>query len=127
MTRPQITFWLATLAAGCLLLPASAEKARPRLSIKAVMKEAIKGHSALVKKACKGTATPAELEQMVACFQDMAAGRPPRGDTASWERKCAALLEAALWVQREPASKDASYALERAVECRQCHDAHKPR
>ena len=33
--------------------------------IKQVMKEAIKGDTALVKKACKGTATPEELKRMV--------------------------------------------------------------
>lgn len=99
---------------------------KPKHTIKQVMKEAIKGHSALVKKACKGTATPEELAKMVDYFRSMADCTPPKGDLDSWKEKSGALLEAALKVQKSPQDKAASLALENAVECRQCHNPHKP-
>lgn len=99
---------------------------KPKYTIKQVMKQAIKGHSALVKKACQGTATPEELARMVEYFRAMAQCVPPKGDLDSWEAKSGALLEAALRVQKAPQDKAASLALENAVECRQCHNPHKP-
>lgn len=116
-------------AAGLALLALTASTTgapKPKFTIKQVMKEAIKGHSALVKKACKGTATPEELARMVEYFRAMAQCVPPKGDLDSWEAKSGALLEAALRVQKAPKDKAASLALENAVECRQCHNPHKP-
>ena len=99
---------------------------KPKHTIKHAMKEAIKGHSALVKKACKGTATPEELAKMIEYFRAMTECTPPKGDLDSWKQKSGALLDAALKVQKEPQNKAASLALENAVECRQCHNPHKP-
>lgn len=99
---------------------------KPEFTIKQVMKESIKGHSALVKKACKGTATPDELARMIAYFRAMAECSPPQGDMDSWKAKSGALLQAALAVQKSPQDKSAALALENAVECRQCHNPHKP-
>lgn len=116
-------------AAGLALLALTSSTVgapKPKFTIKQVMKEAIKGHSALVKKACKGTATPEELARMVEYFRAMTECVPPKGDMDSWERKSGALLEAALRVQKAPKDKAASLALENAVECRQCHNPHKP-
>jgi hypothetical protein len=122
-----MTLTLGTTVGTMLMLVASSPGApKPKFTIKQVMKEAIKGHSALVKKACKGTATPAELAKMVEYFQAMAACEPPKGDLESWQEKTGALLDAARRVQKAPTDKTASFALEQAVECRQCHNPHKP-
>jgi hypothetical protein len=99
---------------------------KPEFTIKQVMKESIKGHSALVKKACKGTATPEEMDRMIRYFRAMAECSPPQGDMDSWKAKSGALLQAALAVQKSPQDKSAALALENAVECRQCHNPHKP-
>lgn len=115
---------VAVLAVISVTLASAAPK--PKFTIKEVMKEAIKGNDALVKKACKGTATPEELAKMVEYFKAMKACVPPKGDLDSWEKKAGALLDAAVRVQKSPKDKDASYALEQAVECRQCHTPHKP-
>ena len=118
---------LSVASLALLALPSSSTGApKPKHTIKQVMKEAVKGHSALVKKACKGTATPEELAKMIEYFRAMAECAPPKGDPDSWKQKSGALLEAALKVQKEPHNKAASLALENAVECRQCHNPHKP-
>jgi len=118
---------LVSAALVLLALTSSSPGApKPKYTIKQVMKEAIKGHSALVKKACKGTATPEEVAKMIEYFRAMADSQPPKGDPDSWKEKSGALLEAALRVQKAPGDKAASLALENAVECRQCHTPHKP-
>ena len=98
-----------------------------KFTIKQVMKEAIKGDYALVKKACKGTASPAELDKLIEYVGALGEAVPPRGGADSWKRKTATLLAAAERIQKEPSNKEASFQLEHAVECRQCHNAHKPK
>jgi hypothetical protein len=121
-----ISFVCTGVLAVMALTSSSTGAPKPKYTIKQVMKDAIKGHTALVKKACKGTATPEELARMVEYFRAMTQCVPPKGDLDSWERKSGALLEAALRVQKAPKDKAASLALENAVECRQCHNPHKP-
>lgn len=123
--RPFIILSVASLTV-LALTSSSTGAPKPKYTIKQVMKEAIKGHSALVKKACKGTATPEEVAKMIEYFRAMAECTPPKGDLDSWKQKSGALLEAALKVQKAPQDKAASLALEHAVECRQCHNPHKP-
>ncbi|MGI8605058.1 MAG: hypothetical protein ACR2OZ_18965 [Verrucomicrobiales bacterium] len=126
--RSPVLIAMATLNLMALssVLSGAPLAAKPKFSIKQVMKDAIKGDHALVKKACKGTASPGELAKMVEYFKAMRENIPPRGDLESWEQKTAALVAAAERLQKEPASKDASFQLEQAVECRQCHNEHKP-
>jgi hypothetical protein len=121
---------LTIFCAACLiplaLTSSSTGAPKPKYTIKQVMKEAIKGHSALVKKACKGTATADELAKMIEYFRAMTECIPPKGDLDSWKEKSGALLDAAMKVQKSPQDAAASLALENAVECRQCHNPHKP-
>ena len=124
--RAFFSFLRASSVLALAVVTVAAAAPKPKFTIKQVMKEAIKGNDALVKKACKGTATPEELAKMVEYFKAMKACVPPKGDLDSWEQKAGALLDAALRVQKSPQDKDASYALEQAVECRQCHTPHKP-
>ena len=126
MTPPRCLLPLLLLGMGGSLSALDATKPKPKFTIKQVMKEAIKGDTALVKKACKGTATPEELKKMVAYFQALTEGVPPRGDADSWSQKSTALFEAAVAIEKDPQNKEASLRLEKAVECRQCHNAHKP-
>jgi hypothetical protein len=126
--------WLCLAAVGICFpgggifcgLPLQPQKQRTKFTIKQVMKEAIKGDTALVKKACKGTATPEELSKMIEYFKALGELEPPRGDIDSWQQKTTRLREAAELVQQHPQDKEASFKLEQAVECRQCHNVHKP-
>ena len=104
---------------------AAGSKKKP--SVKEVMKEQIKGDFAPVKKACKGTATPQELKAMVEAFRVMAEDVPVRGSLDSWKRRAGELLAAAEEVEKTPADAKARERLEHAVECRGCHNEHKPK
>jgi hypothetical protein len=126
MMRAALSLIVAALCAGGVLLAAEPSKAKPKFTIKEVMKVAIKGDSALVKKACKGTATPEELRKLVEFCKALTEGTPPRGDMESWTKRSRALYEAAVAIEKDPKSPEASLRLENAVECRQCHTPHKP-
>lgn len=90
------------------------------------MLDQIKGSFAPVKKACKGTATPAELKAMVEAFKVMAEDGVVWGSLESWKRR-AGELSAAAGVEKAPTDAKARERLEHAVECRGCHNEHKPK
>ena len=114
----------ALLVAPAVLMAANAKK---KPSIKDVMLDQIKGSFAPVKKACKGTATPAELKAMVEAFKVMAEDVPKQGSLESWKRRAGELSAAAEAVEKAPTDAKARERLEHAVECRGCHNEHKPK
>ncbi len=91
--------------------------------IKKVMKESFKPDDALCKKVSGGTATEAELAQMLKICQDICAATPPKGDPAAWTSKCQALINAVKKIQ----AKDAMgvEAFKKAANCKACHTDHK--
>ena len=123
---PHAPFWRTLALAFVTATAVASAAAKPKYTIKKVMKDAIKGHSALVKKACKGTATKEELAAMVEYFKALCDAKPPKGGLDSWQEKTGALYHAALAIQKDPQNRELSHRLEQAVECRQCHNPHKP-
>jgi hypothetical protein len=107
--------------------PAAAKPAAPPTGgsevIKKAMKESFKPDNALSKKVSGGTATEAELAQMLKICQDIGAAKPPKGDAAAWTSKCQALINAVKKIQ----AKDATgvEAFKKAVNCKACHTDHK--
>ena len=98
---------------------ANNEDAKPKHSIKDVMKKCMKGDGALCKKVVGGTATADEKKLLVEMFTALAAAKPPAGDADSWKAKTSALVAAAT-------SADAD-ALKKAANCAACHKVHKPK
>jgi mono/diheme cytochrome c family protein len=104
-----------------LSLATNAEDAKPKYTIKEVMKSAHK--AGLPKKVADGKATAEEKKQLVEFYVALAANKPPKGDEASWKEKTAALLAAAK--DAEAGKEGAGAALTKAVNCMACHSAHK--
>ncbi len=93
----------------------------PEITIKEVMKTAMKG--GLAKTTIEGKATAEQEAELLKLFKALAANSPPRGDKASWDEKTVALVNAAqAVVDKKP---DASTTLKTAVNCKACHDLHK--
>ncbi len=96
--------------------------------IEEVMKKyhkAPKGTDPTCKKASNGEASKEELAALVKAYTAMAATKAPHGDQASWKEKNAKLLAAAKDLQAgKPGAVDAYKA---AVNCKACHDVHKPK
>lgn len=96
-------------------------------TIKDVMKKchsAPKGEDPLCKKFLTGAATEAEIKTILACYAALPGGKPPRGEADSWKTKSTALVSAAkdLAAKKEGAAD----AYKKAVDCKACHEAHKP-
>ncbi|MCI0356926.1 MAG: hypothetical protein L0211_00380 [Planctomycetaceae bacterium] len=102
-------------------LATNAEDAKPKYTIKEVMKSAHKAK--LHEKVADGKATDAEKKQLVEFYTALAANKPPKGDEASWKEKTAALLAAAK--DAEAGKEGAGAALKKAYNCAACHGAHK--
>ena len=96
---------------------AKKDDAKPKHSIKNVMKKGMKG--GLCKKVASGKASDDEKKLLVEMFTAMAASKPPRGDADSWKTKTSALLKAA--------QDGNGAALKKAANCAACHKAHKPK
>jgi len=128
--QKHITFRIAASAATLLVAGAlvwQSQAAEGKNVIKDGMKayhKAPKGVDPVCKKAQDGKATPEELIKLVECYSAMAKAKPPQGDDASWNDKTAKLLAAAQSLQKGEAGAAAKY--KEALNCKACHNIHKP-
>jgi hypothetical protein len=88
------------------------------------MKDFHKGDTAPCKNVAAGTASPAELANILKAYQAMCGAKAPKGDQASWTTKCKALIAAVQKLQAKDASGVSDY--KKAVNCKACHEPHKP-
>jgi hypothetical protein len=128
--QKHITFRITAGAAAMLAASAlvwQLQAAEAKNVIKDAMKtyhKAPKGVDPVCKKATDGKASPEELTKLVECYAAMAAAKPPQGDEASWKDKTGKLLAAAQSLQKGEAGAVAKY--KDAVNCKACHNVHKP-
>jgi hypothetical protein len=111
---------LLLLTAGMMARDA-ANADEPKHKIKDVMKKCMAG--GLCKKVASGKATEAEAKELLGMFQSLAANKPPRGDEKSWGEKTKSLVDAAQAVV--DGKPDAGAQLQKAANCKACHDSHK--
>lgn len=86
--------------------------------------KAPQGTDPTCKKVGAGTATDAELAELLKGYQDICAIDPPKGEKAAWVEKCQALVKAVKAVQAKETG--AADAYKKAVNCKSCHSVHKP-
>ena len=120
---------LRCLAAACVLgfgaaTAVHAVDAKPKYTIKEVMKAAHKGEDNLGKKVSKGQGTPDDFAKLVDYYASLPLNDPPRGDKAAWHEKTTALLDAAKALKA--GKPGALEAYKQAVNCKACHSEHKP-
>lgn len=127
LNRIGATVCVAALMAGGLFLrPAQAAEDK-KDPIKEVMKtchKAPKGEDPICKRAVDGKASADEIKKLVAGYKELCAAKPPKGDEASWKAKTGKLLAAAEALQKNEAGAAAKY--KDAVNCKACHEVHKP-
>jgi hypothetical protein len=96
--------------------------------IKEFMKKyhkAPKGIDPVAKRAQEGKATPQELKELAAGYHAMTKAKPPQGELASWKEKTTKLAFAADGLVKGEAGAPERY--KEAVNCKACHEAHKPK
>jgi len=117
---------MLVVACGCLVLGMSGvaqEGAKPKYTIKQVMKTAHAKMTGLKDKVVAGTATAEEKKSLLEHYEALAANKPPKGDEADWKAKTAALVAAAK--DAVDGKEGAAAALGKASNCGACHMAHK--
>lgn len=99
------------------------DEAKPKHTIKEVMKVAHGKDSTLLKNIIAGKGTTEEKQQLLDLYISMFEGKPPKGDEDSWKMLAgkAALAAAKVVVGRDGATKE----LETATNCKACHSVHK--
>jgi hypothetical protein len=113
---------LATMAMVALNMALAQEAAKPKHTIKEVMKAAHKDK--LLDKVAAGTGSKEDVAKLVELYTSLSQNKPPKGEAAAWKVKNDAILAAAKDVQ---AGKEGAGAkLKAAVKCGECHTAHKP-
>lgn len=116
---------IATALIAGLAAPAlRAADAKPKYSVKDVMKALHKGDENTGKKIARGQGDAADLAKLVDYYEALPANKPPRGEQASWDAKTGALLKAARSLKAGEAG--ALEAFKAATNCKACHGAHKP-
>lgn len=121
------TKWLLCVAAMLTVgtvagLVSGADEAKPKYTIKEVMKKAHK--DGLMKKLADGGGSKADAEELLDLYKAMGKHKPPKGDLEGWKEKTKALIDAAQnVVDDKPGARD---ELKKAANCAECHKAHKP-
>jgi hypothetical protein len=111
-----VSFAVVALVAGwSLSLLSAADDAKPKYTIKEVM--AFHQKDKLNDKFTKGEASKEEKQKLLEGYESMLKVKPPKGDEADWKKKCEALVKAV--------KDDDKDAYKKAVNCTECHKAHK--
>lgn len=92
--------------------------------IEKAMKEGHKGKTSIVAKIKDGSASKAEIEKLQKFYQEMSKVKPPRGDAEAWKKKTTQLAN--LTGKLAGGDEKAKAPFEKAVNCKACHEAHKP-
>lgn len=103
------------LVAGVSVSLVLAEEAKPKYTIKEVMK--FQKDEKLVDKFKKGEISKDEKQKLLDGYEAMLKHKPPKGTEEDWKKKCDAVIKAI--------KDDDKDAFGKATNCGDCHGAHK--
>ena len=83
-----------------------------------------KGIDPLIKKTLNGSATDAEKKKLLAYYLALEEYEAPKGDQEEWKKRTSMLTMA--MIDFMAGKEGASDRLDKAKNCKACHDAHKP-
>lgn len=92
--------------------------------IEKAMKEGHKGKTSIVEKIKDGSATKADIEKLHNFYLEMSKVKPPRGDAEAWKKKTTQLADLTGKIAKDDEKAKAAFG--KAVNCKACHDAHRP-
>lgn len=87
------------------------------------MKKYHKPDDALCKKVSGGTASDAEVAEMLKIYEAMSGAKPKKGDDVSWKEKTSAVITAVKKIQSKDSAGQAEFKT--AINCKACHTVHK--
>jgi hypothetical protein len=99
------------------------EKAKPKYTIKQIMKA--HGDEGLLEKVQEGKATAKEKKELVDLYIALHDNAPPRGDKAKWAKVTQALVDTAKDIEAGKDEPAAVKTLTKLVNCKNCHSEFK--
>ena len=121
--KTSIAFAIAATFGAVATTAFAGDKSDDHETIEMVMKKGMKGKGSLVAKVKSGKASKEELKQLHDMFVKLAATKPEKGGLDSWKAKTAALVKATDGLLKGNAK--AKGALNKAANCKACHNIHK--
>lgn len=122
-TRSLTVGAMLALFVASVGLFATAQDDKPKFTTKEVMKKAHDGNPKLCAKVATGKASKEEKEELVVLYVALSKNKPAKGDAKSWEEKTKALVAAAKECVTD--DKAGGPKLQKAVNCKGCHEVHK--
>jgi hypothetical protein len=115
--------WVAALAGStiCWSFAVGDEDQAPKYTIKHVMRRAHK--EGPYEKVIKGKASDDEKADLLELYEALEKNRPPTGDSKQWKKRTKPIVEAARGVVED--ERGSRKRLENAVNCLDCHKAHR--
>jgi len=119
----MLSFVMLTLFSGVTtsVLVNAEESDGKKYSTKEVMKVAFKG--GLLKKVSSGNASAEEAKKLHAMLVSLSKNQPKKGDADSWKKLTSALVKASTAVKE--GTEGAGAMLQKASNCKACHNIHK--
>ena len=104
----------------------AADDAKPKYDTEEIMKKAHKapkGKLSLYQQVVKGKANEEQKKQLLEYYVELGKNKPEKGELSDWKKRTDALVHAA---KDEVAGKEgAAKTLQKAADCKACHNAHK--
>ncbi len=119
-------FMMAVLTMGLvsgLGMFRAADDSKPKYTIEDVMKKGMKGKTSLCAKVVSGKASKKDQEKLLSMFESLCKSKPPKGDEGDWKKRTEALVSATKEVINGNAA--GGKALQKAANCKACHQVHK--
>ncbi|MHC4995750.1 MAG: hypothetical protein ACYTGQ_11920 [Planctomycetota bacterium] len=95
-----------------------------KLDLETIMEKFHKGRTSVASRAGKGEATKEEIKKLVASYTAMTKLKPPQGSAESWKKKTMALVQSSKMLAE--GAKGGVDAYKKAVNCKACHNVHRP-
>lgn len=124
MKKAMILVAAMMLVLGGLASVTTAAHHEEKLDLETIMKKYHKGKTSLAVRAGKGEADAKELKALVGYYTAMTKLEPPRGSATSWKKKTMALVQSAKMLAE--GDKGGAEQYKKAVNCKACHNTHKP-
>jgi hypothetical protein len=104
----------------------AADDAKPKYEIAEIMDKvhkAPKGKMSLLQLVVKGKANEEQKKQLLEYYEELAKNKPEKGDIKDWQKRTNVLIKAAK--DAVNGKEGAAQELQRAANCKGCHQAHK--
>ena len=123
-TKYFLTAAMTTCLVAGLYVFGAADDAKPKYDISEIMEKAHKGgKKSLMTQVVSGKASDEQKKELLEYYEELAKNKPEKGDIKDWQKRTNSLVKAAKDVVN--GKQGATQELQKAANCKGCHQAHK--